>query len=101
MQAYTKAQENIGKLIENVISQALTKSQDSTPPNPALDSRSNQTSNSSYEANWTLSWPTSNYNMQQQQNNDTYHLQRPYEKHASPQVYVIQQSPNQNSFDFN
>ena len=53
--AYTTAQENTGKLIKNVISQALTKSQDNTPPNPALDPRSNQTANSSYEANWTYS----------------------------------------------
>ena len=39
------------KLIQNVISQALTKSQNSIAPNPALDSGSNQTLNSSYEAN--------------------------------------------------
>ena len=35
------------------------------------------------------------------QNNDTYHLQRPYETHTSPQAYVNQQSLNQNSFNFN
>ena len=70
-QAYTTAQENIGKLIENVISKALTKLQDSTLPNLALDSRGKQTSNSSYKANWTSSWPTTSYIMQQQPNNDT------------------------------
>ena len=42
-QAYTTTQENTGKLTENVISQELTKLQDSTPPNPTLDPRSNQT----------------------------------------------------------
>ena len=31
-QEYTTAQENTGKLIENAVSQALNKSQDSTPP---------------------------------------------------------------------
>ena len=46
-QTCTTAQENIGKLIENIISQALSKPQDSTPPNPTLDSKSSQTSNSS------------------------------------------------------
>ena len=50
-QACTTAQENTGKLIENVISHALSKPQDSTPPNPALDPGSSQISNSSYEAN--------------------------------------------------
>ena len=33
-QAYTAAQENTGKLIENAISQALTKTQDITPQTP-------------------------------------------------------------------
>ena len=28
-------------------------------------------------------WPTTNYNMQQQLNNDTSHFQRPYETHTS------------------
>ena len=35
-QPYTIAQANTGKLIENVILQALSKSKDSTPPNLAL-----------------------------------------------------------------
>ena len=39
MQAYTAAQENTGKLIENAISQALTKPLDVTLPNPTIDSR--------------------------------------------------------------
>ena len=45
-QACTAAQENTGKLIENAISQTLTKPQDITP-NPTINSRSNQASNSS------------------------------------------------------
>ena len=100
-QAYTPAKKNTGKLIENMIWQALTKSQDSTPPYPGLDSRCNQKSNSSYEVNWKSSWPTTNYAMQQQPSNDTYHLQRPCETSTSPQAYVNQHSPNQNTFDFN
>ena len=92
-QACTTAQENTGKLIEYVISQALTKPQDITPPNPTLASRSNQTSNSSYETNWTSCWPTTNFGMPQQLNNDTYHSQRPYETPKSPHAYVNQQPP--------
>ena len=68
-QAYTTPQENTGKLIENTISQALTKPQDVTPPNPTVDSRmfrTNCTSNSSYETNWTSPWPTTNFGMPQQ-----------------------------------
>ena len=38
-QAYTAAQENMGKLIENTISQALTKAQDVSPPTTTIDSR--------------------------------------------------------------
>ena len=38
-QACTAVQENTGKLIENAISQALTKPQDVTPCNPIIDSR--------------------------------------------------------------
>ena len=86
------------KLVENAISQALTKPQDSTPPNTALESRSSQTSNSSYEANRTSSWPTTNDNMQQHSNNDTYHQQRPYETHTSPHTYVKQQFFQPNLF---
>ena len=92
-QACTTAQENTGKLIENVISQAFTKPQDITPPNPTVDSRSNQTSNSSCETNWTSSWPTTNYGMSQQSNNDTYHLWRPFETPTSPHAHVNQQPP--------
>ena len=75
-QAFTTDQENTGKLIENVISQAVTKPEDITPPNPTLDSRSSQTSNSSYER-------TTNFNMPLQSHIDMYHLQRPYETHIS------------------
>ena len=50
-QACTTALEKMGKLIENLISEALTKPQDITPTNPILDSRSSQTSNVSSEAN--------------------------------------------------
>ena len=64
-QAYTTAQENTGKLIENVISWALIKPQDITPPNPTLDFRSRWTSNLPYEVSWTSSRATTNYNMSQ------------------------------------
>ena len=85
-QTCTTSEESTEELIGNVISQALSKPQDITPPSPTLDSRSSWTSDSSYEANWTLSRPTTNYNMPQQSDNNTYHLQRPYETHTSPQA---------------
>ena len=47
-----------------------------------------------------MSWPTTNYNIPQQSDNDTHNLQRSYKSHMSPHAYVNQQSPNQNSFDF-
>ena len=92
-QACTTAQENNGKLIENIISQPLTKLQD-IKPKP----RSSQTSNSSYEANWTLSWQTTTCNMPQQSNNDMYHLQRPYETHTSPHALCKSAVPQLNLF---
>ena len=84
------------KLIENVISQALMKPQDVTPPNPTIDSRAfgeNHTTNSSYATNQTSSWPTTNFGMPQQPNNDMYNPQRPYEIPTSPHAYVNQQPP--------
>ena len=56
-----QAHANTGKLIENPISQALTRPQDVMPPNSTIDSRTfgtNHTSHSSYEANWTMPWQT-------------------------------------------
>ena len=96
-QTYTAAQENTGKLIENMISQALIKPQDVTPPNPTIDLRTfrtNHISNSSFETNWTFGMP-------QQSNNDVYHSQRPYETPTFPHVFVNQQPSNQTPFDFN
>ena len=88
IQAYTTAQENTGKLIENGVSQVLTKQQDITPPNPTVDSRSNQRSYSHYETNWTSSWPTARFGVPQQSNNDTYYSQRPSETPTPPHSYV-------------
>ena len=104
MQACTVAQENTGKLIENAISQTLTKSQGVTPPNPTTDSRAfgtNHASNSSYETNWTLSLQTNIFGITQQSNNNAYHSQRPYETPTSPHAYVNQQPPNPIPFDIN
>ena len=58
MQACNTAQENTGKLIENAISQALTKPQNIMPPDPTIDSRTfgKNCASNSYETNWTLSW---------------------------------------------
>ena len=53
-QACTTAHENTGKLIESAISLALTKPKDITPPNPIVDSQSNQMSNSSLRNKWDL-----------------------------------------------
>ena len=104
MQACTAAQENTGKLIENAISEALMKPLDVIPPNLTIDSRAlsvKHPSNFSYEINWTLSLPTTNFDMPQQSNNDMYYPQRPYETPTSPHAYVNQQPPNQTPFDFN
>ena len=95
-QACTIAQENTGKLIENVISQVSTKPQHVAPPNPTVHSRTfenNLRSNSSYETNWTSPWPITNFGMPQQSNNDTNHLQRPFETPTSPHAHVKQQLP--------
>ena len=97
MQACTTAQENTGKLIENAFSQALTKPQDVTSPNPAIDFGTfgtNHASFSSYKTNWTLSWQTNNFGIPQDPNNEAYHSQRPYETPVSPHAYVGQQQHN-------
>ena len=95
-QTCTTAEENTGKLTGNAISQAPTKTQDVTTPNPTIDSRifrANVTSNSSYETNWTLSWPTNNFGIPQQSNIDLCHSQRPYETPTFPRAYANQQPP--------
>ena len=104
IQACTTAQENMGKLIDNTISQDLAKPQGVPSPNPTIDSRTfgvNHMSKSSYEINWTLSWPKPNLGMPPQSNNAMYHPQRPYEIPTSPHAYVNQQHPNQTPFNFN
>ena len=76
----------------------------SMPPCPTVDSRTfktNHTSTSSYETNWTSSWPTNNYGIPQQSKNDAYHSQRLYVTPTSPHAYVNQQPPNPTPFDFN
>ena len=103
-QACTVAQENTGKLIENVISQTLTKPQDVIPPNPTIDSRTfgtDHASNSSYETNWTCSWQTNHFGIPQQSNNDMHHSERPFETPTSSHIYINQQPPNLTPFDFN
>ena len=92
-QACPAAQENTVKLIENMTSLAFTKPQDITSPKSTVYSRVNVMSNSSSETNTILCWPTTNYGMPQQLNNDTYHLQRPYETATSPHAYVNQLLP--------
>ena len=58
-------------------------------------------SHSSYETNWTSSWPTTNFGMPQKSNNDTYPSQKPYETLTSPNAYANQEPPNQTSFNSN
>ena len=84
----------------------LTKPQDVTLPNPAIDSRTfgtNHASNSSYETNWTSSWQTNNFG--RYHNNEAYHSQRPYETPVSPHACRLAvcrlQPPNPTPFDFN
>ena len=103
-QACSAAQENTGKLIENAISQPLTKLKGITTPNPGRDSRNfraNCESNSFYKINWTMSWETKNFGIPQYHNNEAYHSQRSYETPVSPHAYVGQQPPNSTPFDFN
>ena len=55
----TTEQENTSKFIENAITQALTRPQDSTPteanpPGKTRTFRSNQESNSLYDTNLTM-----------------------------------------------
>ena len=67
-QAYNIAQENTGKLIENVISQALTKAQSTTTLSTSIDTRNFGTNyaNPSDETSWTSAWHSSNHTMPQQ-----------------------------------
>ena len=93
MQACTAAQENTDKVIEKAISETLTKPQDVTLPNPAIDSRTlgtNYPSNSSYITNWTSSWQTNHSDISPYSNNKAYHSQRHYETPISPHAYVNQ-----------
>ena len=88
--------------IKNAISQALTKPQEVTPPNPTIDSRTfgtNHTPNCSCEINRISSWSTNDYGMPPQSNN--YHSQTPYETPTSSNAYIIQQLLNQIPFDYN
>ena len=62
-QAHKTVQEHTGKLIENMISQALTKVQDTGIPSYTTVDASFQGenyTNPSYESNWTSTWSTSN-----------------------------------------
>ena len=80
-QACTTAQENTGKVMENSITQALTKPPDVTSPYPTIDSRTfgtHHASNSSSETNWTSYWQTNNFGIPQHSNNEVYHSQRHY-----------------------
>ena len=74
---FTTVQENAGKLIENAISQSLTKPQDIIPTNTSRDTRNfgvNRESNSLYDVNWTVSWQTNNNDIPQNCNNEAYHF---------------------------
>ena len=59
-QAHNTAQEHTGKLIENAISKALSKTQDTTasPPNTLHASTRNATyASTAYDSHQTSSWP--------------------------------------------
>ena len=94
MQACTIAEENTGKLIENAISQALTKPQDVMPPNPTIIvDHSEQTMHQLLKNKLDLILANNNFGLPQQSNNDVYHSQRPFETSTSPHAYVNQQPP--------
>ena len=82
----------------------LTKPQDITPPNPAIESRTfgtHCTLDSSFETNWTFSRQTYNFGISQHHNSKAYHSQRLYETPVSLHAYVSQQPPYLTPFDFN
>ena len=66
---YNRAQENTGNLMENAISQPLTKAQNTTtsPTSGNPGHFEVNYANSSCETNWASAWPTSNLAMSQQQ----------------------------------
>ena len=102
-QVYNTAQEITSKLIENTISQVLTKAQNTTTPSTSVDPRNLGVNyaNASCETNWTSVWPTFNLAMSQQPEIDTHQTHRPYKVHTPPQTCTNQQYSNQTPFDFN
>ena len=99
IQAYNTSQDKTGKLIENAISQALTKAQNITTPANPMDTRNFGTNCTN--PNHETSWPTYNYNMAQQPEINMHHVYRPYEDHTPTQTHTNQPWPNQNSLEFN
>ena len=102
-QEYDTAQENTGKLIENAISQALTKTQSTTTLSTSIDIRNFGTNytNPPYETSWTSAWPTPNHNVSQQPKIDTHQIYRLFKDHIPTQTHIGQQHHNQTPFYFN
>ena len=93
IQAYNTAQEKTGKLIENTISQVLTKAQSIITPGTSIytgDFGTNYT-NCQYEKSWTSAWLTSNHNMSQQPEFNTHQIYRPSEDDIPTQTHINQQ----------
>ena len=103
-QAHNTVQEYTGTLVENAISQALTKVKDAVTPSSTTVDASIQginNTNPSYQSNWTSTWPTSNPTMSHTPHIDTHPTYRHQEACTNPQTNVIRQYLYQTPSDFN
>ena len=91
-QAYNTAQENTGRLIENAISQALTKAQSTATSFTSVETRNSgpKYANPSHEMSWTSAWLTSSHAMPQQPEINTYQIHRPCKAYEPQQTYTNQ-----------
>ena len=98
-QAYNSSQEKTGQLIENTLSQALTKAQNIITAATPIDTRNFGTNctNHPHKARWTSTWPSYNYNMSQQPEINRHQVYRPYKYHIPHQTHTNQQYPHQAS----
>ena len=94
-QAYTTTQDNTSKFLENTISQALAKAQNTTTPSTSVDPRNFKANyaNSSYETNWISALAKSNLAMSQQPENDTHQTHKPYKMHTPHTLITTNNTP--------
>ena len=103
--AHKTAQENTGKMIENSISQAITKTQDTTVSPPATSYTNHQNiiyTSSTYNIHSAPNWYSDNYNRQNRSHGNTHPTYRheelqthPYTDFSDPQIHQISTNLNQ------